>query len=162
FPKHPLIAHYHMTYLDPEQTAEAEVLSGSCMMVRKAAMDQVGLLDEDYFMYGEDIDWCYRFHQAGWKIYYVPTTSIIHFRGESGRGVPLRILYRKSWCLLSTASSKSAISSASTSSRRAGWCRLRIQICNGLLCTVLQLWSGCWRFTRRACTTAAATRWRGR
>ena len=96
FPKHPLIAHYHMTYLDPEQTAEVEVLSGSCMMVRKAAMDQVGLLDEDYFMYGEDIDWCYRFHQAGWIIYYVPTTSIIHFRGESGRGVPLRILYRKS------------------------------------------------------------------
>ena len=96
FPKHPLIAHYHMTYLDPEQTAEVEVLSGSCMMVRKAAMDQVGLLDESYFMYGEDIDWCYRFHQAGWKSYYVPTTSIIHFRGESGRGVPLRILYRKS------------------------------------------------------------------
>ena len=96
FPKHPLIAHYHMTYLDPEQTAEVEVLSGSCMMVRKAAMDQVGLLDEDYFMYGEDIDWCYRFHQANWKIYYVPTTEIIHFRGESGRGTPLKILYRKS------------------------------------------------------------------
>ena len=96
FPKHPLIAHYHMTYLDPEQTAEVEVLSGSCMMVRKAAMDEVGLLDEDYFMYGEDIDWCYRFHQAGWKIYYVPTTEIIHFRGESGRGTPLKILYRKS------------------------------------------------------------------
>ena len=96
FPKHPLIAHYHMTYLDPEQTTEVEVLSGSCMMVRKAAMDQVGLLDEDYFMYGEDIDWCYRFHQAGWKIYYVPTTAIIHFRGESGRGTPLKILYRKS------------------------------------------------------------------
>ena len=96
FPKHPLIAHYHMTYLDPEQTAEVEVLSGSCMMVRKAAMDQVGLLDESYFMYGEDIDWCYRFHQAGWKIYYVPTTEIIHFRGESGRRTPLKILYRKS------------------------------------------------------------------
>ena len=96
FPKHPLIAHYHMTYLDPEQTAEVEVLSGSCMMVRKAAMDEVGLLDESYFMYGEDIDWCYRFHQAGWKSYYVPTTAIIHFRGESGRGTPLKILYRKS------------------------------------------------------------------
>ena len=96
FPKHLLIARYHMTYLDPEQTAEVEVLSGSCMMVRKSAMDQVGLLDEDYFMYGEDIDWCYRFHQAGWKIYYVPTTAIIHFRGESGRGTPLKILYRKS------------------------------------------------------------------
>ena len=96
FPKHPLIAHYHLTYLDPEQTTEVEVLSGSCMMVRKSAMDEVGLLDEDYFMYGEDIDWCYRFHQAGWKIYYVPTTAIIHFRGESGRGTPLKILYRKS------------------------------------------------------------------
>ncbi len=96
FPDHPVISHYHMTYLDPERTEEVEVISGSCMMVRKAAMDQVGLLDEDYFMYGEDIDWCYRIHQAGWKIYYVPTTEIIHFRGESGRGVPLRILYRKS------------------------------------------------------------------
>ena len=96
FPKHPRIAHYHLTYLDPEQTAEVEVLSGSCMMVRKAAMDEVGLLDEDYFMYGEDIDWCYRLHQAGWKLYYVPTTEIIHFRGESGRGTPLKILYRKS------------------------------------------------------------------
>ena len=96
FPEHPVISHYHMTYLDPDRTEEVEVLSGSCMMVRKAAMDQVGLLDEDYFMYGEDIDWCYRIHQAGWKIYYVPTTEIVHFRGESGRGVPLRILYRKS------------------------------------------------------------------
>ena len=96
FPDHPSISRYHMTYLDPEQTAEVEVLSGSCMMVRKAAMDQVGLLDEDYFMYGEDIDWCYRIHKAGWKIFYVPTTEIIHFRGESGRGAPMRILYRKS------------------------------------------------------------------
>ena len=96
FPNHPVISHYHMTYLDPEQTAAVEVLSGSCMMLRKTAMDQVGLLDEDYFMYGEDIDWCYRIHQVGWKVFYVPTTEIIHFRGESGRGVPLRILYRKS------------------------------------------------------------------
>ena len=66
------------------------------MMVRKTVIDQVGLLDEDYFMYGEDIDWCYRIYQAGWKIYYVPDTEIIHFRGESGKGAPLRILYRKS------------------------------------------------------------------
>ena len=96
FPNHPVISRYYMTYLDPEQIAEVEVLSGSCMMVRKTAIDQVGLLDEDYFMYGEDIDWCYRIYQAGWKIYYVPDTEIIHFRGESGKGAPLRILYRKS------------------------------------------------------------------
>ena len=96
FPKHKKIAHYNMTFLDPDEEAEVDVLSGSCMLVRKEAMDQVGLLDEDYFMYGEDIDWCYRIREAGWKIYYTPNAQIIHFRGESGRTVPLRILYRKS------------------------------------------------------------------
>ncbi len=96
FPDHPTIARYNMTFLDPDECAEVDVLSGSCMLVRKEAMDQVGLLDEDYFMYGEDIDWCYRIHRAGWKIFYTPNTEIVHFRGESGRGVPLRILYRKS------------------------------------------------------------------
>ena len=95
-PDHPTIARYNMTFLDPEQPAEVDVLSGSCMLVRKEAMDEVGLLDEDYFMYGEDIDWCYRIHRAGWKIFYIPDTEIVHFRGESGRGVPLRVLYRKS------------------------------------------------------------------
>ena len=96
FPKHKKIARYNMTFLDPEKEAEVDVLSGSCMLVRKEAMDQVGLLDEDYFMYGEDIDWCYRIRKAGWKIFYIPSAQIIHFRGESGRAVPLRILYRKS------------------------------------------------------------------
>ncbi len=96
FPNHLTIARYNMTFLDPEECAEVDVLSGSCMLVRKEAMDEVGLLDEDYFMYGEDIDWCYRIHRAGWKIFYTPSTEIVHFRGESGRGVPLRILYRKS------------------------------------------------------------------
>ncbi|MEW6750944.1 MAG: glycosyltransferase [Candidatus Latescibacterota bacterium] len=96
FPRSPRLARYYMTYLNPDQVSEVEVLSGSCMVVRRQAMEQVGLLDEDYFMYGEDIDWCYRLHQAGWRIYYVPTTEIIHFRGESGRSAPLRILYHKS------------------------------------------------------------------
>ena len=96
FPRHPRLGHYNMTYLDPEEISEVEVLSGSCMVVRKEVMDQVGMMDEDYFMYGDDIDWCYRIHSAGWKIYYVPTTEIIHFRGESGRAEPLRILYLKS------------------------------------------------------------------
>ena len=96
FPHHPVIARYNMTYLDPEAVSQVEVLSGSCMMVRRETLDQVGLLDEDYFMYGEDIDWCFRIHQAGWKIYYVPHTEIIHYRGESGRAEPLRVLYQKS------------------------------------------------------------------
>jgi GT2 family glycosyltransferase len=94
FPRSRRLARYNLTYLDPEQTSEVDALSGSCMMVRKAAMDQVGLLDEDYFMYGEDLDWCYRLRQAGWRIYYVPHTAIVHFKGESGRAEQMRVRYR--------------------------------------------------------------------
>ncbi len=96
FPNSRRLAQYNLTYLDPDQITEVEVLSGSCMMVRKETMDQVGVLDEDYFMYGEDIDWCYRIRAAGWRIFYVPTTEIIHFRGESGRAEPMRVLFSKS------------------------------------------------------------------
>jgi hypothetical protein len=55
------------------------------MMIRREVYEQVGGLDDDFFMYGEDIDWCYRIKKAGWKIYYVPLTQIIHFKGESTR-----------------------------------------------------------------------------
>ena len=95
FPNSPRFGRYNLTFLDPEQESEVDALSGSCMMVRRHVIDEVGMLDEDYFMYGEDIDWCYRMQQAGWKIYYVPGTEIIHFRGESGRPEELRIQYRK-------------------------------------------------------------------
>lgn len=94
FPRSRRFAAYNLTYLDPEQVNEVDALSGSCMMVRKQAVDQVGLLDEDYFMYGEDLDWCFRMRQAGWKIYYVPHTAIVHFKGESGRAEQMRVLYR--------------------------------------------------------------------
>jgi len=94
FPKSRLLAQYNLTYLDPEETNEVDALSGSCMVVRKAAMDQVGMLDEDYFFYGEDLDWCFRLRQAGWKISYVPKTEIIHFQGESSRAQQMRFRYR--------------------------------------------------------------------
>lgn len=94
FPNSPRMARYNLTYLDPEKTHEVDALSGSCMMVRKEAMDQVGLLDEDYFFYGEDLDWCFRIREAGWRIYYVPATEIIHFKGESSRAEQMRFRYR--------------------------------------------------------------------
>ena len=94
FPNSPRIARYNLTYLDPERTHEVDALSGSCMMVRKKAMDQVGLLDEAYFFYGEDLDWCFRMREAGWKIFYVPQTEIIHFKGESSRAEQMRFRYR--------------------------------------------------------------------
>jgi len=96
FPRSRRFGHYNLTYLDPGQVTEVDALSGSCMMVRRQVLDEVGLLDEAYFMYGEDLDWCYRMRQAGWRIYYVPETEIIHFKGESGRPEPMRIQFRKS------------------------------------------------------------------
>ncbi len=94
FPNSRRLAAYNLTYLDPEQVNEVDALSGSCMMVRRTAVDQVGLLDEDYFMYGEDLDWCFRMRQAGWRVYYVPHTAIVHFKGESGREEQMRVRYR--------------------------------------------------------------------
>jgi len=63
-----------------------EAVSGAMMGVRGEALEQVGLLDEGYFMHCEDLDWCKRFHEAGWKVAYVPTARAVHFKGGSGRG----------------------------------------------------------------------------
>ncbi|CUS98935.1 Glycosyltransferase, GT2 family [Candidatus Kryptonium thompsonii] len=85
FPKSKIFAKYNLTYLDPDVITEVDAVSGSFMMIRREVYEQVGGLDDDFFMYGEDIDWCYRIKKAGWKIYYVPLTQIIHFKGESTR-----------------------------------------------------------------------------
>jgi GT2 family glycosyltransferase len=83
FPKSRTFGKYHLGYLDPEQTHEVEVLSGAFMLLRKEALEKTGYLDEDFFMYGEDIDLSYRITQAGYKNYYFPETRIIHYKGES-------------------------------------------------------------------------------
>ena len=96
FPKSRLFGRYNLTYLDPDSISEVEAISGSFMMVRREVIEQVGFLDEAFFMYGEDLDWCYRIHQAGWKIIYLPTTQIIHYKGRSAKEAPfdnLRIFY---------------------------------------------------------------------
>jgi O-antigen biosynthesis protein len=85
FPQSKHFGKYNLTYLSPEETYPVEAVSGSFMMMRKETFEQVGGLDESFFMYGEDLDWCYRIHQAGWQIYYVHSTQIIHYKGESTR-----------------------------------------------------------------------------
>jgi len=85
FPKTKLFGKYNLTYLSTEETYPVDAVSGSFMMVRKEIFEQVGGLDESYFMYGEDLDWCYRIRQAGWRIFYVHSTQIIHYKGESTR-----------------------------------------------------------------------------
>jgi GT2 family glycosyltransferase len=90
FPHSPRFGRYNMTFLDPNTEAEVDSVVGACMLVRGAVAREVGLLDESYFMYGEDLDWAYRIKQYGWKIMYVPSVTINHYKRMSSRQRPFR------------------------------------------------------------------------
>ncbi|WP_114783729.1 glycosyltransferase family 2 protein [Botryobacter ruber] len=83
FPKSRTFGRYHLGFLPPDELHEVEVLSGAFMLMRRETLDKVGLLDESFFMYGEDIDLSYRIVLGGYKNYYYPGTTIIHYKGES-------------------------------------------------------------------------------
>lgn len=83
FPKSRIFGRYNLTYLDENEINQVEAISGSFMMIRREVVEKVGPLDETFFMYCEDIDYCHRINQAGGKIYYVPDSQIIHYKGES-------------------------------------------------------------------------------
>lgn len=80
-----LFAQYHQSWKNFGVPHEIDTPAGAFYLIRKKVIDQVGLLDENYFMYAEDIDWSLRIKQAGWKIMYVPDTKIIHYKKKSGR-----------------------------------------------------------------------------
>ena len=85
FPKSRIFGAYNLTYLDPDSEEEVDAVSGSFFCVRATVYEQVGGFDEDFFLYGEDLDICYRVQQAGFHNYYYPGTSIIHFKGQSSK-----------------------------------------------------------------------------
>ena len=87
FPNSKWFGKYNLTHLDENQAYDVDAISGSCMFVRKTALDEVGFLDEKFFMYGEDLDWCFRFGEKGWRVHYTPSTSIVHYKGESSKVV---------------------------------------------------------------------------
>ncbi|MEK3783984.1 glycosyltransferase family 2 protein [Paenibacillus sp. FSL R5-0810] len=93
FPNEPRFNQYQLGYLDPDQEYPVDCLVGAFMLVRRETIEQVGGLDETFFMYGEDIDWCYRIKQAGWGIHYYPRTTIVHYKGGSARRRPFKIIY---------------------------------------------------------------------
>lgn len=84
FPKSKLFAGYSLGYLDLTTTHEIDSCSGAFMIVRREAGEQVGWWDEDFFWYGDDLDFCYRLKEKGWKVYFVPTVKILHYKGVSG------------------------------------------------------------------------------
>ncbi|RMG66656.1 MAG: glycosyltransferase family 2 protein, partial [Bacteroidetes bacterium] len=83
FPRSHRFGQYHLSYLDKDQDHEIEILSGAFMWLRKETLDKIGLLDETFFMYGEDIDLSYRVLLGGYKNYYLARTRILHYKGES-------------------------------------------------------------------------------
>lgn len=85
FPKSDTFNHYYLGAVPNDKTAEVEILAGACMLLRKSVLKEVGLLDEHYFLYGEDIDISYRIIHAGYKNYYFPEATITHLKGRSTR-----------------------------------------------------------------------------
>ncbi|MCX6243140.1 MAG: glycosyltransferase [Bacteroidetes bacterium] len=83
FPKSKLFGRYHLGFLDKDKTHPIDILAGAFMMLRKKVLNEIGYLDETFFMYGEDIDLSYRITQAGYRNYYYPEARIIHYKGES-------------------------------------------------------------------------------
>jgi hypothetical protein len=86
------MASYNLTYLPEDEVVEVDSVMGAFLLIRREVMEQIGLLDEDFFMYGEDLDWCYRAKKAGFKVMYVPLTTVIHHKGSSSRRVPGKAL----------------------------------------------------------------------
>lgn len=84
FPKSKLFAQYHQTYKDLSKTHEIDACSGAAMVVRNSAIKKVGMLDDAFFMYAEDLDWCKRFRDAGYKIVFYPHIKVIHHKYKSG------------------------------------------------------------------------------
>ncbi len=83
FPKSRLFARYNLTFLDENKTYEVDAISGSFMMMKREVYEKIGGFDEQFFMYGEDLDLCYRVQSGGYKVYYVHNAQIIHYKGES-------------------------------------------------------------------------------
>jgi len=105
FPRSPRFARYNMTYLDPDVETEVDSVVGACMLLRASVIREVGLLDETFFMYGEDLDWAFRIKQFGWRVVYYPRVVIHHYKraASTRRAIPsirafydaMRIFHRK-------------------------------------------------------------------
>jgi GT2 family glycosyltransferase len=83
FPKSPRFGRHNMGFMDDSDAHEIDAGSGDCMMIRRAALDRIGFFDPRYFMYGEDIDLCYRLKMGGWKVFYLPTAVATHHEREA-------------------------------------------------------------------------------
>lgn len=113
FPRSPRFGRYNLSYLDPACETDVDAVVGACMLVRTSIVREVGLLDEQFFMYGEDLDWAYRIKQYGWRIVYYPAVHVWHHKraASTRRAIPsirafydaMRIFHRKHYALTTPA-----------------------------------------------------------
>ncbi len=94
FPGSRLFGKYMLTYWPMDDFREVDVIMGACMLLRRKALDEIGLLDESFFMYSEEVDLCYRLKESGWKVRYVPEVQATHIWGGSSRQVPVETMIR--------------------------------------------------------------------
>jgi GT2 family glycosyltransferase len=79
---------YPQSKWETKQPQDVDILAGACLLVRREVLEQIGSLDENYFIYTEEIDLCHRMQRAGWRLYWVPQAEVIHFGGQSTQQVP--------------------------------------------------------------------------
>lgn len=94
FPRSPIFGRYLMTYWNFNDFRVVDVVMGAVMMLRRRALDEIGLLDEGFFMYSEEVDLCYRLYKGGWKVRYEPAAQAVHLWGGSSRKVPAETMVR--------------------------------------------------------------------
>ena len=85
FPRSRRFGRYNLTFVDADQAIEVDSVCGACMLVRREVIERIGLLDERFFMYGEDLDWCLRTREAGWTVRYEPAVVVQHQHGAASR-----------------------------------------------------------------------------
>ncbi len=100
FPENRFFGREQMTWWDMENKKRVDVVTGCFILVRNAAVREVGSLDERFFMYAEETDWCYRFKKSGWEVYYTPDAEIIHLGGQSSKKVREKMIIQLRLSLL--------------------------------------------------------------
>ena len=94
FPESRRFNRYYMGYLPEDQLTEVDAVIGAFLLIRRQCMEEIGLLDERFFIYCEDEDWCFRAKRAGWKVVYNPQAVVVHHKGSSTSKRPLRMVYQ--------------------------------------------------------------------
>jgi hypothetical protein len=94
FPQNSFLGRERMTWWDRSNVLEVDVITGCFMLVRRQAIEKVGLMDERFFVYGEETDWCYRFKKKGWKVLFSPDAEIIHYGGQTAKQMASKFLFQ--------------------------------------------------------------------